>query len=162
MMRITLDTSGLDKMIKEASKKLDSVPYWVANEIVNTVKDRITKDKSYNDSPWVKSIRNSNTLIKSGDMRDSVKIASASKDEIIVEIATKYATIHNEGGTIVITEQMRKYFWSQYYKTNDLYWKNLAMHRGNTITIPKRQMVGDDDKKMIENIETLLKKIIEE
>lgn len=160
MANITIKTDFND-VVKQLQQRLDDAPYWIANEIVNTIKDRITTDKEYNGSPWVKSVRNPNTLLKSGDMRNSVRIQKAAEDEIIVEIATEYAKIHNEGGRIVITDKMRSYFWAQYYKTKDEYWKNLATHKGNSIDIPKRQMIGVDDRKMIENIEKLLKKIIE-
>lgn len=161
MVKMTLDISQFEDLIKEVKKKIDDAPYWIANEIVNTIKDRIVTDKSYNSSPWLKSNRNTNTLIKSGNMRNAVSIEKAADDEIVVVIATEYAKIHNEGGTIVITDRMRSYFWSQYYKTQDDYWKGMALHKTDYIDIPRRTMVGSDDRKMIENIEKMLIKIIE-
>lgn len=58
-----------------------------------------------------------------------------------------YAAIHNEGGTITITQKMRNYFWymamNAKSKDEKQYWTNMALHRGGTITIPKREYIGD-------------------
>lgn len=52
-------------------------------------------------------------LTKSGALRDSVKLISSSTKRVVVGSDSKYAKIHNEGGTIhiPITKKMRKYFW---------------------------------------------------
>ena len=75
----------------------------------------------------------------------------------------KYATIHNEGGTVVshprITPKMRRFAWARYYEsgggkkghngqeTGDAaMWKALALTKKSTLTIkskiPKRQFMG--------------------
>lgn len=71
-----------------------------------------------------------------------------------------YAEVHNEGGTIPITPQMRKFFWARYAElsagakatknkqrvtqaTSDAqFWKNMALTKATHITIPKRQYIG--------------------
>ena len=161
MIKITID-STLDELIKSVSKKIEDMPYILGNELVNTVKDRFIS-KEYNGTPWKQSINNQNTLIKSGDLRNSIVISKAEKDEIIIEFREVYANIHNEGGDILVTEKMKKYFWAMYYKKKDEYWKGLALKPvGSVIHIPKRQLVGDSDYKLISNIENLLKKFLEE
>lgn len=78
-----------------------------------------------------------------------------------------YAKAHNEGATMAITAKQRKFFWAKYYeimkkmpkkkdqstkaqketvrekriKEEAEPWKNLALAK--TITIPKRQFMGD-------------------
>ena len=37
-------------------------------------------------------------------------------EKIVIESQVPYSEIHNEGGTIVVTEQMKKFFWSKYYE----------------------------------------------
>lgn len=80
---------------------------------------------------------------------------------------TPYMGLHNRGGKIKITPRMRKFFWAMYYKNargitysvkkrqaNDTkrnrtlsakaqYWRNLALTKKDTITIPQRQVIGD-------------------
>lgn len=73
-----------------------------------------------------------------------------------------YAQIHNEGGSIRITDKMRKYFWARHYELKKklgskkvgtqnkrawamaeegLFWRNMAMAKG-PLKIPKRQYIG--------------------
>lgn len=56
----------------------------------------------------------------------------------------EYADIHNEGGEIEVTEQMKRFFWAKYYETKIEMYKGLALKDvGDTIKIPKRQFIGD-------------------
>lgn len=84
-----------------------------------------------------------------------------------------YAAIHNEGGKITVTAAMKKYFWAMHLKAkggSEKYmrgkkkvalskeaenWKYMALMKvGSTITIPKRQFVGEHSevKRMIEEV----------
>ena len=78
-----------------------------------------------------------------------------------------YAEIHNEGGDIVVTKKMKKFFWAMFYKTSGRvsrrndgenrrtkrnkqlseeaeFWQNLALKKeGDTIKIPQRQYIGE-------------------
>lgn len=77
-----------------------------------------------------------------------------------------YAAIHNEGGEIVVTAKMKRYFWHKYYEAtgsfgrkkdgsrrNDKrtlqlseeaeFWKFMALKKaGTTIKIPRRRFLG--------------------
>lgn len=77
-----------------------------------------------------------------------------------------YAAIHNEGGEIVVTAKMKRYFWHKYYeatgsfgrkkdgsRSNDKrtlqlseeaeFWKFMALKKaGTTIKIPRRRFLG--------------------
>lgn len=119
-------------------------------------------------------------LVDSGDLRRS--ITSAIKDDSIVfRSDLPYAAIHNEGGEIVVTKRMKRYFWYRYYSAtgsfgrkkdgglrNDKrnrqltdeadFWKAMAlMKEGATIKIPKRQFLGKSPE-----VEAAVRQIIEE
>ena len=49
--------------------------------------------------------------------------------KVIVGIANHnhYAKIHNEGGKILITPKMRRFFWAKFKETGKEYWKGLAL-----------------------------------
>ncbi|PWA10959.1 phage virion morphogenesis protein [Flavobacterium laiguense] len=120
-------------------------------------------------------------LTKSGALRDSVKLISSSTKRVVVGSDSKYAKIHNEGGTIhiPITKKMRKYFWYKYYTIADKsgniqsgsaseasMYKAIALSRKThlTVKIPKRQFIGesvtfnrDIDTKFIKMIERRFK-----
>lgn len=76
------------------------------------------------------------------------------------------ALMHHKGGKIRITPRMRRFFWAQHYKyagqmsqtksgkasnsqhnqvltDQALYWRNMALHKDEHITIPQRKVVGD-------------------
>jgi phage gpG-like protein len=53
-----------------------------------------------------------------------------------------YAQIHNEGGKIPITPKMRGYFMAKFRETGNPFWFNMSRHKGNTITMPKRQFLA--------------------
>lgn len=119
-------------------------------------------------------------LVDSGRLRQS--ITSRSTDNSITFYTNEpYAAIHNEGGEIIVTERMKKFFWWKYYsatgsfgrkkdgsRRNDKrnrqlgdeadFWKAMAlMTAGDTIKIPKRQFLGKSPE-----VEAAVREIIEE
>jgi phage gpG-like protein len=98
-------------------------------------------------------------MMRTGALRRSIT-AIANAKEISFSSSLPYASIHNEGGKIVVTAQMKKFFWAMYYKANDsatnskgqkqvrlteeaLWWKNMALKKvGSTIVMEKRQFIG--------------------
>lgn len=91
-----------------------------------------------------------------------------------------YAAVHNEGGTIRVTQDMKGWFWRRYYELLDNlerkkdgtlrnnnknrqlsaeaeFYKAMALKKvGSTIKIPKRQFIGDSrrlDKDIMQLIE---------
>ncbi|TWI22184.1 phage virion morphogenesis protein [Sphingobacterium siyangense] len=105
-------------------------------------------------------------MIRTGALRNSIKY-DIMGDRITWSSSLPYASIHNEGGEIRVTQKMKKYFWAMYYKANEAMtttkkgilinsrrnirlaneaekWKNLAlMKEGYMIKIPKRQIIGN-------------------
>ncbi|RWX00930.1 phage virion morphogenesis protein [Flavobacterium cerinum] len=131
--------------------------------------DRNFERKAFFDEPWpATKLRNNrgSVMMRSGKLRRSIKY-NIIDNEIKFSSSLPYASIHNEGGEIKVTEKMKRFFWAMYYKaagavttkkdggeskskrnvnlTNEAaQWKALAlMKEGHIIKIPKRQMVGD-------------------
>lgn len=119
-------------------------------------------------------------LVDTGRLRRSIQ--SRVDDSSITFFSTEpYASIHNEGGEIVVTEKMKKYFWWKYYsaqgsfgrkkdgsRRNDKrtvqlsteaeFWKLMALKKaGTTIRIPRRRFLGASPE-----VERLVRSIIEE
>lgn len=105
-------------------------------------------------------------MMRSGNLRRSIKY-NVRDNMVMFSSSLPYASIHNEGGEIIVTEKMKKFFWAMYYKaagavtqtaggkeskskrnenlkSEALQWKNLALMKvGQKIKIEKRQFVGD-------------------
>lgn len=105
-------------------------------------------------------------MLRSGNLRASVIAPKLTPNGIVWSSSLPYADIHNKGGEITVTPQMKKYFWAMYYKTagamgkkkngelrqnqrnNRLsmeakQFKSFALMKvGTKIKIPKRQFIG--------------------
>jgi phage gpG-like protein len=116
-------------------------------------------------SPKINNARGS-VMNRSGNLRRSIKY-NVRDGMIVFSSSLPYASIHNEGGEITVTAQMKKYFWAMYYKASGgittkadggeskskknikltgeaAKWKGLALMKvGQKIKVEKRQMVGD-------------------
>lgn len=119
-------------------------------------------------------------LVDGGDLRRSIK-SRTTDNSITFYSELPYASIHNEGGEIVVTERMKRFFWYKYYSStgsfgrkkngnlrNDKrnrqlgdeadFWKAMALMKvGDTIKIPKRQFLGKSPE-----VEAAAREIIEE
>lgn len=119
-------------------------------------------------------------LVDSGDLRRSIQ-SRITDDSITFYSELPYAAIHNEGGEIVVTERMKKFFWWKYYSTtgsfgrkkdgtrhNDKrtlqlsneadFWKAMALMKvGAKIKIPKRQFLGKSPE-----VEAAVRQIVEQ
>ncbi len=119
-------------------------------------------------------------LVDTGGLRRSIR--SEIRDSSIVFLTDHpAAAIHNEGGEIVVTEKMKRFFWYKYYsatgsfgrkkdgsrrndkRTKQLsdeadFWKAMALMRvGSKIRIPQRKFLGTSPE-----VETAVRQIIEE
>jgi phage gpG-like protein len=129
--------------------------------------DRNFERKAFFDKPWPKrkhDFRGSLLVVK-GRMRRSLR-GSVSRYSVLWRSDTPYFDIHNRGGKIPVTPKMKKYFWARYYelggkvtklksgkvstsKRNTAisaeaqFYKNMALTKKTTITIPQRQSVGN-------------------
>ncbi len=104
-------------------------------------------------------------LTDSGRLRGSIA-SRISGSSVVFTSDLPYAGIHNDGGEIVVTERMKRWFWHKYYEAsrgmgrrkdgklrNDArnrrlgadaeFWKWMALKKaGTTIRIPRRRIVG--------------------
>lgn len=119
-------------------------------------------------------------LVDTGQLRRSIH--SRTTDNAITFYSDlPYAAIHNEGGEIIVTTKMKKFFWHKYYEatgsfgrkkdgsrrndkrtiklsTEAEFWKFMALKKaGTTIRIPRRQFLGTAPE-----VEQAVRNIIEE
>lgn len=131
--------------------------------------DRNFERKAFFTEKWpTTKINNSrgSLMNRSGNLRRSIQYR-VSSNQIIFSSSLPYASIHNEGGEIMVTAKMKKYFWAMYYKaaggittkkdggasnnkrnTNlsveAAKWKSLALMKiGHKIKVEKRQIIGE-------------------
>lgn len=131
--------------------------------------DRNFERKAFFTDKWpdnqLKNARGS-MMMRSGNLRRSIKY-NVRGGMVTFSSSLPYASIHNEGGEITVTEKMKKYFWAMYYKAAGAVttkanggeskskkntnlkieaqqWKNLALMKvGQKMKIEKRQIVGN-------------------
>lgn len=119
-------------------------------------------------------------LVDTGNLRRSIQ--SRTTDNSITFFTTEpYAELHNDGGEIVVTTKMKKYFWHKYYEatgsfgrkkdgsrrndkrtvqlsTEAEFWKFMALKKAGTkIRIPRRRFLGTSPE-----VEKAVRDIIEE
>jgi len=119
-------------------------------------------------------------LIDTGNLRRSVR-SRTTENSITFFTDLPYASIHNDGGEIVVTAKMKRFFWYKYYeatgsfgrkkngerrndkRTRQLsteadFWRFMALKRaGTTIRIPRRRFLGAGPE-----VERIVLEIIEE
>lgn len=127
--------------------------------------DRNFERKAFFDRPWspTKWTNNKGSLMmRNGNLRNSIS-SKIEGDSIVWSSSKAYASIHNEGGEIVVTEKMKRFAWAMYYKTSGAVkgksqrdvrlsqeaaqWKALALKKvGSKIKIEQRQFIGSHPK----------------
>ncbi|OAE90301.1 hypothetical protein [Flavobacterium psychrophilum] len=142
-------------------------------------------DKNFFGSPWPKSTKG---LTDTGKLRRSVFVPGPKiqGNQIIWSSSLPYASIHNQGGEIIVTEKMKRFFWAMFYKSSNailfnvrskaaakternrrlsaeaLMWKNLALQKvGAKMKIKQRQFIGDHPQ-VRQRIEHVVNKNMEE
>lgn len=98
-------------------------------------------------------------LVKSSFLMQSIQVFDANEKRITFGSDAEHAEIHNNGGTVKIniTTKARKYFWFMFKATGAGMWKALALTKKQTITItiPKRQFIGES-KTFLNELDTWL------
>lgn len=157
---------GLDDL----NRKLDAamhyfavdVPVVIGVEAVKHFKKNFETEGVPDVDKWAsrKTLRAGGTnsqkvLSKSGELSESIDY-KLEGDTVIIYSDKPYAQIHNEGGEITVTPQMRKYFWAMYYTAREgketqlmEQWKAMALAK--KIKVEKRQFIGESPV-LIQNI----------
>lgn len=131
--------------------------------------DRNFERKAFFDEKWPATkltYHRGSLMMRTGRLRKSLLSPKVTSNGIIWSSSLPYADIHNNGGEIRVTPQMRKFFWAKYYQTSSTttkkkngeasssarnrklsieaeQWKALALKPiGSIIKIEKRQFIG--------------------
>ena len=81
-------------------------------------------------------------LIDKGALRRDLNFR-ASGTRVTISSNMPYSKLQNDGGTIPVTSQMRKFFWAMYKESKDEFWKGMALTHKTTITIKPRPFLYD-------------------
>lgn len=131
--------------------------------------DRNFERKAFFDKSWNEtSIPNKrgSLMMRTGKLRRSVR-SKQTNSEITWSSSLPYASLQNEGGEVIVTEKMKRFFWAMFYKSNGAVtttkkgdarnndrnkkltaeaaiWKALALQKvGAKMKIKQRQFIGD-------------------
>lgn len=80
------------------------------------------KRRRYNDD------ESRSMLVRSGSMRRSITANVEEQKKVVFTSSSPYAAIHNEGGEIMVTRKMKRFFRYQFYKTS--HYKNKFKRSG--------------------------------
>ena len=153
--------------------------------------DKNFGNKSFFGKPWENtSIPNhrGSVMARSGKLRNSIR-ARETNNSINWSSSLPYATLQNEGGEIIVTEKMKRFFWAMYFKADGAttfnrdkdknvvlrqternkklteeakIWKALALQKvGAKMKIKQRQFIGDHPQ-VRQFIEQVVNKNMEE
>jgi phage gpG-like protein len=176
--------NGLDDVLR----KLNAAKNYIKNDAptvmgvlaVNHFKGNFQNERFDNGEKWKdrrippRLQRNILTGQGTDHLVDSIKF-EVNGNTITISTDRKYAQIHNEGGTIDVIPEMRKFFWAMYFKERDEAglqkgdpdnenmekWKMCA--KAKKITIPKREFIGNSpvlNQKITDKITRDLTKIL--
>lgn len=119
-------------------------------------------------------------LTDTGALRKSIG-SRTTENSITFFTSLPYAAIHNDGGEIVVTKRMKRFFWHKYYEatgafgrrkdgklrkdkrnvrldTEADFWMFMALKKaGSTIRIPRRRFLGTSPE-----VEKAVREIVEE
>lgn len=134
---------GLNQLIEDIKqeqaavrKLIEDAPRIIGVEAVNHAREQFDK-QGFEGEKWHPRLpgtpRDSRPiLVDTHTLKDSIRYKAEGRTITVGvdEGKVPYAEIQNEGGTINITPQMRKFFWAKYYETNLAFYKSLALAKG--------------------------------
>lgn len=171
---------SLEKFMANSQEYFKQAPDIAGVAIVEDFRDNITKRQGMLVNGSLRAFaprtyevrrnRGKKMLQDTGTLVNSIRLVSATPSRIRVAITNPrvrtYAELHNKGGAITVTPNMKKYAWSQYYKNmggvkmsvkththssqasagksgDALFWKHMALKRvGSKIKIKQRQFMA--------------------
>ncbi|MEY4926284.1 MAG: hypothetical protein RI894_720 [Bacteroidota bacterium] len=77
--------------------------------------------KAFFDKAWESTKipnRKGSLMMRTGKLRRSIK-SKQSNDQITWSSSLPYASLQNEGGEVIVTEKMKRYFWYMYYQATN-------------------------------------------
>jgi phage gpG-like protein len=144
----------IQRKLREAMVYVDKkVPHVIGTEAVKHFKNAF-QEEAFDGKKWAarKTIREGGTngqkiLSLSGELGDATDYVVRGS-QVIITNDKAYAEIHNDGGVLIVTPKMRKFFWAMHMKFKEAgnltmadQWKGLALAK--KLTMPQRQFIGD-------------------
>ena len=169
-----MSVPDIEKIIQQELNELirlkDRVlPVKVGRAVVESVNENFRRGGFYG-QPWKSTRRRLlgfhgvagqyGPLLSKNNHLSRSTVSIPGKGQVSIENNVEYAEIHNEGGEIPVTANMKRFFWAKYYETGAAslspgsrkksvpdaesgFWRGMALKRvGSTIKIPKRQFIG--------------------
>lgn len=152
------------KLGKSIDDMVKSLPVLVKNRAVNFFKDSFDRKGFINDrfEPWTDRVdrdANGSLMLQTGNLKNSI-FGEASGNFAILSSDTPYSAIHNEGGTVSGTANVRSHTRRRNGKTHQV----KSHTRNVNTTIPQRQFMGHSNflmKDIERNFHHQLERIIE-
>lgn len=154
--------NDLKKITLQLEQWLEDAAEIVGTEAVNEVHTHF-EEQGVDGQPWKPRVpgtpRNSRKLLSdTNTLEDSIryevqmggKQVAVGLDENLVP----YAEIQQEGGTIEVTDKMKRFFWAKYLETGDVFYKRLALAKG-PFKVPARPYLVITER-MVRRIEAAL------
>ena len=154
---------------------LRKLPVRVGVAVRDSVRQNFRQGKFYNGERWQTPLRTS--LGFSGAAGQYGPLLSGSNHlmmntdyqplpgKVIIRNSAVYASTHNEGEEIGVTERMRRFFWAKHLERKEQYgpeavetefWKRMALKKpGSRIKIPRRHFLGPSKE-----VDTLVQGVI--
>ena len=140
------------------------LPVKVGRAVQESVRENFRQGRFYNGYSWQTPLRTTlgfrgaggqyGPLLSGSDhlMMSTDYVPMAEK--VLIRNLVEYASVHNDGDQIPVTQKMRKFFWAKHYEAEELrgkgsveadFWKNMALKKpGGRIKIPRRHFLGPD------------------
>ena len=157
------------KMIQDDLKELKRMqervlPVKVGRAVQASVRENFRKGRFYNGPEWQEPMRRELGFSGAGGQYGPLLSGSnhlmMSTDyvpmtaRVLIRNLVHYASVHNDGDQIPVTQRMKKFFWAKHYEAEELrgkgsaeadFWKNMALKKpGGRIKIPRRHFLGPD------------------
>lgn len=163
------------KMVQDDVKELRRIqqrvlPVKVGRAVQGSIRENFRKGRFYKGPAWKSPLRSdlgfSGAAGQYGPLLSGSDHLMMSTDyvpmtgRVLIRNLVKYASVHNDGDQIHVTQRMKKFFWAKHYEAEELrgkesveadFWKNMAVKKpGGRIKIPRRHFLGPD--KAVEKI----------
>lgn len=153
---------GADELVRRLNAAVEyfenDVPIVIGVEAVNHFKESFTNE-GFEDKgveKWkpraTKRFGGTNsqpTLTQSGELGDSIDYR-VEGTTVVIYTDKPYGEIHNEGGTITVTPDMKKYFWRQWHmakeaEDDEMMSQFKAMALAKEIKMVQRKFMGESE-----------------
>lgn len=168
---------------QEARRILDRILKDIQVELTDEFDQNFERQAFFNEA-WerrkspVHGSRSGHLLVDTQALRGSI-MSEVKGDSVFFHSDLPYAGIHNDGGEIIVTERMKRFFWGKYRENftgegtgkkgwgrgskkamepEEAFWYHMAMKKvGTTVRIPRRRFIGVNGE-----VEKIIRGIVEE